>query len=119
MLLVAVETLLAIAKHSKVPANTFALTDADVWKGAVRAVAAAVVGEVHAERRALRSRVVRERAGVGGVRAGALQEGPADRDLGRVVLVHAGEAAVARACVSGQGGSCWRESYVRDSATGR
>ena len=53
VLLVAVETLLAIAKHSKVPANTFALTDADVWKGAVRAVAAAVVGEVHAERRAL------------------------------------------------------------------
>ena len=64
MLLVAVETLLAIAKHSKVPANTFALTDADVWKGAVRAVAAAVVGEVHAERRAFRCRVVRKGAGL-------------------------------------------------------
>ena len=53
MLLVAVQALLAVAEHGKVAADTVARADADVGEGAAWAGAAAVVGEVHAERRAL------------------------------------------------------------------
>lgn len=52
VLLVAVEPLRAVAQHSKVAADPLALTDADVREWTVRAVAAAIVSEVHAERRA-------------------------------------------------------------------
>ena len=114
MLLVAVKPLLAVPEHREVAADALARADPHVGEQAVRARAAAVVREVHAERCALRGRVVRERAGVGRVWAVALKERPADRYLGRVVLVHAGEAAVAGACVDQR---MWRSGgrklYVR------
>ena len=106
MLLVAIEALLAVAKHRKVAADPLSRPDADVRERAIRTCATPVVGEVHAKWRALRRRIVRERAGFGGVRAGALQEGPADGDLGGIVLVHAREATVARSCVGQRGRVC-------------
>ena len=54
MLLVAIEALLAVAKHSKVAADPLSRPDADVRERAVCTRAASVVGEVHAERRAFR-----------------------------------------------------------------
>ena len=106
VLLVAVDALVAVAKDGKVATDALAYADADVRERAADTGAAAVVGEVYAKWRALRRRIVRERAGFGGVRAGALQEGPADGDLGGIVLVHAREATVARSCVGQRGRVC-------------
>ena len=100
---VAVEAPRAVAEHGEVAADALARADADVRERAARARAAAVVREVDAERRALGRGFVRERAGLGGVWAGALEERPADRYLGRVVLVHARKASVTGTCVSGRG----------------
>lgn len=95
VLLVAIEALLAVPEHGEVAADALARTYMHVRVEAVRARAAAVVGEVHTQWRALGRRVVRERARLSGVRAVALEERPADSDLVRVVLVHARKAPVA------------------------
>ena len=95
VLAVALEALVAVAQHGEVAAHALSQADAHVRERAAVARAAPVVGEVDAQRRALRRWVVRERARVRTVGAAALQEGPADGDLAGVVLIGAGETTVA------------------------
>ena len=64
---------------------------------AIFTIAATIVGEVHASRRAFRSRVMREVASFGAVGTGSLGERPTKGDFIRVVLIRAGEASAAAA----------------------
>ena len=81
MLLVAIQTFFTVPEDSKIAADALTLTDANVRERAVLARAAAIVGEMHAEWRAVGRWVVREVAGVGRVGAGPLEEIPADGNL--------------------------------------
>lgn len=98
MLLVAVEALFAVAEHREVAADTLTLAYAHVGEGAVGAVTPTVISKVHAERRAFWSRIVRESTSFRCVGTVALQEVPADGDLGGIVLIHASQATIASTC---------------------
>ncbi len=87
MLVLAVESLLAVAKHSKVTADAFTGTNTDVGEGAVAPRTPTGVGEVYAERCPLGCWIVREGTGCCGVWTGTLEEGPADGNLGGIVSV--------------------------------
>lgn len=93
MLLVAIQAFLAVAKHSKVPADAGAGTDVDVRERTVAARAASVIEKVKTKRGAFWCRVVGKVASLSRVWAVALQEVPADGNLIRVVLVLAGQRA--------------------------
>ena len=64
---------------------------------AIFTIATAVIGKVHASRRAFRSRIVGEIAGFGTVRTSSLGEGPTEGNLIRVVLIRTSEASTAAA----------------------
>ena len=64
---------------------------------AIFTIATTVVGEMHASRRAFRSRVVREIAVFGAVGTGSLGEWPTEGDLIRVMLIRTSEASAAAA----------------------
>ena len=59
------------------------------------AAATTVVGEVHAGRRAFRSRLVRKVTGFGAIGTGSLGKGPTEGDLVRVVLIRTSESSAA------------------------
>lgn len=105
MLLVAIKALFAVPQDRKVPTDTLAPPDVDVREEATAARAAPLVEKVNTYRRPLGCRVVRQLTSLGRVGATVLQKVPADGDLGRVVLIHACEAAVA--------GTCGREPRTR------
>lgn len=60
--------------------------------------ASSIIGKMHAERRPFRGRVVREVTGLSRAGAVAMQKVPADGNLVRVMLVHAGQTAAAGTC---------------------
>ena len=62
---------------------------------AIFTIATAVICEVHAGGRALRSRVMREIARFGAVWTSSLGERPTEGDLIRVMLIRASEASAA------------------------
>lgn len=69
-----------------------------MWKWAVVASTATVVGEMYTKWHALRCRIVGQLTGVGVVGAVALQEVPAYGDLGCIMSVHARKTAATGTC---------------------
>lgn len=100
VLVFAVETLLAVSQHGEVAAHAFSSAHPNMRERAVGPRASALVREVHAQRSTLRSRVMGKRASRSGVRAIPLQEGPADRNLGRIMLIRTSQASSACSCDS-------------------
>lgn len=95
MLLVTIKALGTITKNSEVTANPIPVTHTDVWEWTVITVAASIISKMYTERRALRRWVMRQLAVVGVVRTVALQEGPTDSNLRRIMLIHACQATTA------------------------
>ena len=98
MLLVAIETLFAVAEHRKVAADTLAGTHIHMREWAVVAVTAPSGDEVDTKRSTFRCWVVREITRVRSVGTVALQEVPTDSDLGGVVLIRTSQSTTARTC---------------------
>jgi hypothetical protein len=67
VLLVTLKSASTVSEHSKVTADALSSTHTDMWEQTMIAGAPSVVGKVHAEWRALRSRIVGEIAAVSGV----------------------------------------------------
>lgn len=102
MLLAAIISFLAIPKDSEVPADALALAHVHMREQAPDPCTPPFVQEMHTEGGSLGGGVVRQIACFGRAGAIALEEIPADGDLGRVVLIHARQAAIARTCKRGK-----------------
>jgi hypothetical protein len=98
MLLVTVESFVAIPEYGEIAADSMARSHTDVREWTFVASAATVVGKMYTEGCTFRCRVVRERASVNVVGAVALKKVPADSDLGRIMLVHASETTTTGTC---------------------
>lgn len=97
MLLITVQPLFAVTQDCKVSANPFAFTDVDMREETPASCATALVEKMNTERRAFRCGIMRELASFGSLGTRVLKKVPADGNLGWVMLVHAGESAIAGA----------------------
>jgi len=95
MLFGTVEASCAIAYHGKIATDTFTWPETNMGEWTIFAAATTVVGEVHAGRRAFRSRLVRKVTGFGAIGTGSLGKGPTEGDLVRVVLIRTSESSAA------------------------
>lgn len=95
VLLLAVQALFTVTQHGKVTTYTRPRREMHMRERAACTSTATVIAKVHTQRCAFRNGFVRERTRLGRVRASSLQERPADSNLGRVVLIWAGEPTIA------------------------
>ena len=97
MLLGTVEAGCTIAQHGEVATDTFTRPKANMGEWTIFATAAAVIGEVHASRRAFSGRLMGKVARFGAVGTSSLGERPTEGDLIRVMLIRTSKASAAAA----------------------
>lgn len=100
VLLITIQPLFAVAEDSKVSADPFPFTDIHVREETAASCTTTFVEEVDAKRCTFGCRIMGELTSFGGVGTRVLKEIPANGNLGRVMLVHACEPAVASTCGS-------------------
>lgn len=92
----AVKSLCTVSKDGKVAADALPCTNPDVRKWAAIPITATIVCEMDAKRCTFGLGIVRQVAGLSVIRAGALEEFPANRDLLGIMLVWARKATCTR-----------------------